>query len=83
MRHYKTTKRGAECSSGTQRLAHSVMPATSARRNNFKKGVFQMKTRIGNMVIAVVMLFACLAFVVAAPVQARLGAERNIRVTKR
>ncbi len=29
-----------------------------------------MKTRIGNMVFAVVMLFACLAFVVAAPVQA-------------
>ncbi len=29
-----------------------------------------MKTRVGNMVIAVVMLFSCLAFVVAAPVQA-------------
>ena len=29
-----------------------------------------MKTRIANMVITVVMLFACLGFVVAAPVQA-------------
>ena len=32
-----------------QQAAHSVMPATSARRDNFKKGCSQMKTRIGNM----------------------------------
>ena len=35
-----------------------------------RRGCSQMKTGIGNMVIAVVVLFACLAFVVAAPVQA-------------
>jgi hypothetical protein len=47
------------------------MPEMSARRDNFKKGVFaEMKTRIASMVVAVVMMFVCLAFIVAAPLQA-------------
>lgn len=39
-----------------------------------------MKIRIGNMAIAVVMLFACLAFVVAAPVQAQEMAQKQSEV---
>ena len=33
-------ERGAECTAGTQRLPDSVMPVTSARRYNFRKGLF-------------------------------------------
>ena len=39
-----------------------------------------MKIRIGNMAIAVVTLFACLAFVVAAPVQAQEMAQKHSEV---
>jgi hypothetical protein len=39
-----------------------------------------MKIRIGNMAIAVVMLFACIAFVVAGPVQAQEMAQKHSEV---